>query len=175
MSEDLRQLAELLRARDELDFKIAEVTGRSARRGDVGEFIAAQVFDIELAMTATQPGHDGRFRSGPLHGATVNVKMYGEAVAGIDLSPHPCDYHLVLSGPRRPAGVVRHHRWCIAAAYLFATGRLFEQLNERNVKIGIATSIRKSDLEAARIFPDAGPTPPLSLSAKQRALLSLFS
>ncbi|GAA2369360.1 hypothetical protein [Dactylosporangium salmoneum] len=172
--DDLRRLAELLRTRDELDSKIAEVTGRSARQGDVGEFIAAQVFDIELANTATQAGHDGKFRSGPLKGATANVKMYGDAVAGIDLSPHPCDFHLVLSGPRRPAGASRHHRWRIFAVYLFATGRLIDLLNERSVKIGIATSVRRSDLETARIFPDARLTPSLLLTEEQGRLLSLF-
>ncbi|MEV4662762.1 hypothetical protein AB0J85_12510 [Micromonospora echinofusca] len=61
MTETLRQLAALLRTRDELDARIAALTGRSARPGDVGEFIAAQVFDIELADTAVQAGYDGVF------------------------------------------------------------------------------------------------------------------
>ena len=67
----LLQLAELLRIRNELDARISQLTGRSARPGDVGEFIASRVFDIELAATATQAGYDGRFRSGPLAGRTV--------------------------------------------------------------------------------------------------------
>jgi hypothetical protein len=36
------------------------------RPGDVWEFIAARIFDLELAATATQAGYDGTFRSGPL-------------------------------------------------------------------------------------------------------------
>jgi hypothetical protein len=57
--DDLRRLAELLVVCDELDARIAEVIGRSARPGDVGESIAARVFDIELTASATQAGCDG--------------------------------------------------------------------------------------------------------------------
>ncbi|HET8681190.1 MAG TPA: hypothetical protein VFM54_04875 [Micromonosporaceae bacterium] len=66
----LSQLADLLRRRDALDGRIAEITGRSARQGDVGELVAARVFDIELARHAVQAGYDGRFRSGPLKDRT---------------------------------------------------------------------------------------------------------
>jgi len=45
----LSRLADLLRQPDVLDMQIAAITKRSARQGDVGELIAAQVFDIELA------------------------------------------------------------------------------------------------------------------------------
>jgi hypothetical protein len=64
VSGDLLRLAQLLTARDALDGQIAELVGRPARPGDVGEFIAAQVFDLELAASATQAGYDGIFRSG---------------------------------------------------------------------------------------------------------------
>ncbi|MEU5941141.1 hypothetical protein ABZ807_18550 [Micromonospora sp. NPDC047548] len=175
VTEKLHQLAALLRARDDLDTGIAVVTGRSARQGDIGEFIAAQVFDIELAGTATHAGHDGTFKSGPLAGRTVNVKTYGDAFTGIDISPHPCDFYLVFSGPPRPLGTVRHHRWQIAAAYLLDTRRLLETLSSRGVKIGIATSIRRADLEAAQIFPDTNPDAPLRLASEQAALLALFA
>ncbi|GAA1795962.1 hypothetical protein HC028_23205 [Planosporangium flavigriseum] len=174
VNDDLHSLAELLRVRDEAEARIAEVTGRSARQGDVGEFIASRVFDIELAATATQAGHDGVFRSGPLMGRTVNIKTYGDAFTGIDISPHPCDYYLVLSGPRRPAGTVRHHQWQISEAFLFDTARLRALLTERDVKIGMATSVRKSDLEAVRVFPEPGPNSPLLLTPEQAALLALF-
>ncbi|WP_326563859.1 DUF6998 domain-containing protein [Micromonospora peucetia] len=152
MTETLRQLAALLRDRDELDARIAALTGRSARPGDIGEFIAAQVFDIELAA-AVQAGYDGTFRSGPLAGRTVNVKIYGDAFTGLDISLHHCDHYLILSGPARPPGAVRHHRWRISTAYLLDSRRLLETLTARGVKIGIATSIRRGDLEAAQVFP----------------------
>ncbi|WP_446210122.1 hypothetical protein [Micromonospora sp. IBSANI012] len=175
MTGDLHQLAALLRARDDLDARIAKLTGRSVRQGDIGEFIAAQVFGIDLAGIATQAGHDGTFRSGPFAGQTVNVKTYGDAFTGIDISPHPCNLHLVLSGPRRPLGAVQHHQWRISAAYLFNTRRLLETLNGRGVKVGTATSIRRNDLEAAQIFPTAGSDSPLRLTPEQTALMSLFA
>lgn len=175
MTDELHQLAALLRDRDALDAKIARLTGRSARQGDIGEFVAAQVFDIELAENPVQAGHDGTFRSGPLAGRTVNVKTYGDAFAGIDISPHSCEFYLVFSGPRRAVGAVTHHRWQVSAAYLLDTRRLRETLTGRGVKIGTATSIRKADLEAARIFPDSNPNAPLRLASEQVALLSLFA
>jgi hypothetical protein len=43
--------------------------------GHLGEWLAAQVFDIELEVTAAAAGIDGRFRSGPLPGRTVNIRQ----------------------------------------------------------------------------------------------------
>jgi len=175
VDDELRQLADLLRLRDDLDARIAALTGRSARQGDVGEFIASKVFDIELAATAVQAGYDGRFRSGPLTGGTVNIKTYGDAVTGLDIGLHPCDFYLVFSGPPRAVGPVRHHRWRISAVYLFDTHRLTTDLVARNTKIGIATSLRRSDLAAAQLFPAGSATAALSLTKRQSAMLSLFS
>jgi len=173
--DDLARLADLLHQRDGLDAKIAQIVGRSARPGDVGEFIAARIFDIELSASATQPGYDGTFRSGPLRGKTVNIKTYGDILGGIDIGPHPCDHYLVLTGPPRktPAGV-RHHPWRITGVYLFDIARLVATLHGRGVKIGIATSLRKADAEAARVFPPTGRSP-LALTPEQVALLRLFA
>jgi len=163
----LAELATLLADRARIDASIARLTGRSARPGDVGEFIAAQIFDIELARTAVQAGHDGKFRSGVFAGRTVNVKLYGDAGGGIDLGIHPCDMHLVLSGPRTS-------RFAITHVYLFDTEQLLASLRARGVKIGIATSLRRADLDAARIYPDPAPTAAYLLTAEQRNLLALF-
>jgi len=54
VDEQLHRLSELLRQCDLLDAEIAAITGRSGWPGDVGEFIAAAVFDIALALL--QPG-----------------------------------------------------------------------------------------------------------------------
>jgi hypothetical protein len=70
----LRELAALLIERDGIETQIARITKRSARQGDIGEFIASRIFDIELATNAAQAGHDGHFRSSDLAGRTVNVK-----------------------------------------------------------------------------------------------------
>ncbi|MEU4569497.1 hypothetical protein [Micromonospora sp. NPDC023956] len=175
MAEDLRRLAALLRDREELDDRITALIGRPARPGEIGEFIAARVFDIALAGNAVQAGYDGVFRSGPLAGRTVNVKNYGDALSGLDISSHPCDHYLVLSSRPQPLGTVRHHRWEIAAVYLFDAHRLRETLTGRGVRIGIATSIRRADLHAAQVFPATNPAAPLRLSPEQVALLSLFT
>ncbi|MFD6563864.1 hypothetical protein [Micromonospora profundi] len=126
LTETLRQLAALLQARDELGARIAALTGRSAQPGDIGEFIASQVLDIELADTAIQAGYDGVFRSGPLADQAVNVKTYGDAFAGLDIRPHSCDLYLILSGLARTSGTVQHHRWQISTMYLLDTCRLLE-------------------------------------------------
>jgi hypothetical protein len=76
--------------------------------------------------------------------------MYGSVGDGIDVSPHACDYYLVLSGPRKPLGVVRHHRWSIAKVYLFDSRRLLASFADRGVKVGIATSLRVGNLAAAQ-------------------------
>jgi len=80
-----------------------------------------------------------------------------------------------LTGPPRGGSVgVRHHPWRITGVYLFEMARLLAVFRERGVKIGIATSLRKSDVEAARVFPESDRSP-LSLSPDQVALLKLFT
>jgi hypothetical protein len=78
----------------------------------------------------------------------------------LDISPHPCDYYLVLTGP---AGQARVLPWIIDSVFLFERERLLATLRARGVEIGIATSARKADWEAARIFPPQQ-TSPLLLS-----------
>ncbi|WIM93248.1 hypothetical protein ACTOB_005221 [Actinoplanes oblitus] len=175
MDDRLASLAALLRDRDDVEQRIAGITQRSARQGDVGEFIAACVFDIELAPSAVQAGHDGWFRSGPLEGRTVNIKTYGSAADGIDISSHSCDYYLVLSGPPKPAGAVSHRRWSIWAVYLFDRQRLLAEFTDRGVKVGVATSVRAGDLTAARLYPVPGENAPFHLTAEQQATLALFT
>ena len=45
---NLERLAELLRERNRVSTKIAALIGRPALNSHVGEYIASQVFDIEL-------------------------------------------------------------------------------------------------------------------------------
>lgn len=171
---ELQQLVRLLRERDELDARITRIVGRSARPGDVSEFVAARVFDIRLAVNTVQAGHDGMFRSGPLSGQTVNVKLYGDARAGIDIGSHPCDYYLVLSGPPRFSAKVAPPRWSISAVHLFETDHLLRTLRGRGTRVGIATGIRRADLEASQIYPETGELAPLQLTDHQHRLLKLF-
>jgi len=57
---------------------ITGVIERPMTAGHAGEWIAAQVFDIELEMWASQSAIDKRFRGGPLVGRSVNIKWYLE-------------------------------------------------------------------------------------------------
>ena len=95
----LAALAGFLRVRHAIDDEIATLIGQTPTPGHVGEVVAAAVFDIELAASGVNPGFDGHFRSGALAGKTVNVKAYAERTGLLDISPHACDWYLVLMGP----------------------------------------------------------------------------
>jgi len=60
----LAELALLLRKRNAIDAEIAQVIQRPMTSGHAGEWIAAQVFDIELESNAAMAAYDGHFRSG---------------------------------------------------------------------------------------------------------------
>ncbi|MGI8999101.1 MAG: hypothetical protein ACR2GO_05275 [Candidatus Limnocylindria bacterium] len=59
---DLERLSFRVRLRNMIDQEMATVLGRPPSPGNLGEFIASKVFDIELAPTGVNPGHDGEFR-----------------------------------------------------------------------------------------------------------------
>jgi hypothetical protein len=171
MPDDLERLAELIRIKNEADLGIANLLGRPCERGSIGEFVAAEIFGIRLMESAAHPGYDGVFQEGVLAGKSVNIKTYGRQEYVLDISPHPCDYYLVLAGPPGQAPV---RPWVIESVFLLDRERLLSQLGERRVKVGVATSVRKADWEAARIFPPH-PTSPVLLSEGQVAGLSLFA
>jgi hypothetical protein len=171
MREDLERLAELIRIKNDADLAIAQLIGRPCAPGTIGEFVAAHVFAIELMRSGSHPGYDGVFQDGPLAGKTVNIETYSRYESVLDISAHPRDYYLVLTGP---PGQAPNLPWVIDSVFLFDREHLLADLGERGVKIGLATSVRKADWEAARIFPP-GPTSPLQLSARQLAWLRLFS
>lgn len=84
--DSLAQAATLLRQRNAIDVELARLIHRPMTSGYLGEWIAAQIFDIELEASAVAAGIDGRFRSGPLQGRTVNIKWAAEIYA-IYLAP----------------------------------------------------------------------------------------
>lgn len=155
----LSQLADLLRVRNDIDNRIAAVLDRPASIGHLGEYIAAHVFDIELAESATNKGHDGRFRSGPLAGRTVNIKWYGKLEYLLDINAQaPADYYLVLSGPRSRSGTSRgdSRPLIIESVHLFDGQKLLAVLEDRGSKIGTATSVPKSLWDEAQVYPSRG-------------------
>ena len=76
MTGELEHLAELIRAKNEADLSIARLLGRPALFGNIGEFVAARVFSIDLMPSGSHAGYDDIFCVPPLAGRTVNMKTY---------------------------------------------------------------------------------------------------
>ena len=170
----LAALAELLRARHSIDDEIATLIDQTATSGNIGEVVAASIFDIELAVSGVNPGYDGHFRSGWLAGSTVNVKAYAERTGILDISPHPCDWYLVLMGPPRASMEKgRSLPFRIAGMYLFDIQAVKAVLTAAGLRIGVASSVRKVYWEAAEIYPNPAPEAVLIPDEIQRRLLGM--
>lgn len=172
----IKRAAELLSKRNAVDAGIAGIMHRPMTSGHLGEWIASQVFDISLEPTATATAIDGRFRSGPLQGRTVNVKWYLKREGLLDMAESDqLDYYLVLTGP--PSGAVSSRDatrpWCIEAAFLFDARQLRAEQVGRGVKPGAASSVLQRQWAAAEIYPAAGNSL-LEVTAQQADMLSLF-
>ncbi|HSL06989.1 MAG TPA: hypothetical protein VK887_03330 [Pseudonocardiaceae bacterium] len=175
--EDVHKIASLLHERNVTDEKIAAVIDRPMTAGHLGEWIAAQVFDIELETSAVTAAIDGRFRAGPLQGRSVNVKWYLKREGLIDMTESPTlDYYLILAGPASAAMSSRGGRrpWCIETVYLFDAKQLLDEQQSRRVKTGVASSVRAAQWAAAEIYPRAT-NRILPMSSGQVALLKLFA
>ena len=174
----LEKLAALLRQRNSIDDAIAALIDRPAHSSHLGEFVAAEIFDIKLAESAVQKGSDGHFTSGPLAGQSVNVKKYSLDNGILDIRSDPNavpNYYLVLTGPRSSAMSSRgtSQPWTIEAAYLFKANSLIEDLKQRNIKLNEATSVRRHYWNSAEIYPTQT-NRSLALTPKQHSLLALF-
>jgi hypothetical protein len=166
--ESLQQLAELLRQRNRIDDAIADIIGRPAEKGHIGEYIAATVFDVQLCNSATNPGSDGYFRSGALEGKSVDIKYLShKAQSGkwLDRKQRP-DFYLVLTGPRTPAGSSKGQKrsFVIAHVFLFARSTILS-LNGNSIPLAL--------WESAEIYPQPI-NPLLTLTERQREMLRLF-
>ena len=86
------------------------------------------------------------------------------------------DFYLVLTGPYAAAISSRSatRPWQIDAVYLFDAADLLERLHARNIKIGVATSVRQRLWQDAEIFPQAR-NALLPLTPAQFSLLQLFA
>jgi hypothetical protein len=158
VDESAAYIASLLRQRNEIDSSIAKVINRPVTAGHLGEWIASQIFDIVLEESAATQGFDGRFRSGPLQGYTVNIKWYMKRTGLLDTTAFPgLDYYLVLTGPPTPSGSSRgvSRPWCIQAAFLFEERLLNAEQAARGIKSGIASSVIRRLWDEAEIYPQA--------------------
>lgn len=175
--EDLRRLADLIRVRNANEVEITRVIGRPALIGHVGEYIASSIFNIALEPSAVNPGSDGHFRSGPLSGKSVNIKMYGKREWLLDIHPdYVPDFYLVLTGPKTTAMTSRGatRPWGIEEVFLFEAGPLIDRLRARGVKLGVTTSVREREWTFARIWPVSLGSP-LELTRTQQDDLRLFA
>jgi hypothetical protein len=166
----LRELARLLRVRNPIDTEISQIIHRPMTAGHAGEWIAAHVFDIELESIASMAAYDGHFRSGPLAGKTVNVKWYLKQESVLDMTNSDAlAYYLVMTGPppQLPLAKGGPGPWVIESLYLFDTHRVLTDLRQSNIKIGLATSVRKNQWSAAEICPKRS-CPFLTVSDEQR-------
>lgn len=175
MDNDVTRIAGLLRQRNAIDAEIALVIGMPMTSGHLGEWIASMVFDIDLEPSATAEAIDGRFRSGPLAGRTVNIKWYLKREGLLDMTSSPAlDFYLVLAGPAAAAASSRGgtRPWTVEAVYLFDARQLRDEQAARGVQQGVASSVLRAQWDAAEIYPRAGAR--LPLTAGQAGFLSLL-
>ena len=168
----LTALSVLLKRKNEVEREMTSIIGRPLEKGHFGEFVAAAIFGIELCGSATQEGYDGWFRGGALDGKTVNIKYYTKHDGLLDLKrENGPDYYLVLTGPAAdPAASCGQTRpWVIESVFLFQAAELLGKLT---VKVGIATSVRKSLWKDAKIYPCDSSLLPLEQS--QKDMIALF-
>ena len=96
----------MIRQRSEVEVAITRIIGRPAQIGHIGEYIAAKVFRIALAPSASEKGYDGRFEDGPPQGRTVNIKWYAKREGVLDIEPRSDCASVVCADHRR--AIIRH-------------------------------------------------------------------
>lgn len=174
--EKLKGLSRLIQTRNEVAAEITAVINRPAQLGHIGDYIAAEIFNITLERSASTKSIDGFFCDGALKDRSVNVKWYAKQEGLLDITlDAPPDYYLVLAGPRAPAGSSRGdvRPWVITSVHLFDATALIAALQQRQIKIGVATSVRNHYWDAAEIYPQHNNTI-YKPTALQRDMLSLF-
>ena len=174
--DEVARIASLLTERNAIDDTIAVIIDRPMAAGHLGEWIAAQVFDIQLEHSASTAVIDGQFRTGPLRGHTVNVKWYLKQEGLLDMSESAAlDYYLVLTGPRSALLTSRGgtRPWRIDHAFLFHAPSLLAEQQSRGVKTGSQPASAEQNGSPPRSIPTKT-TGCCPLSDRQTGLLRLF-
>lgn len=172
---NLPQLASLLKSRNTIDGKMANLIGHSVQVQSVGEYIAAVIFGIVLDASSVHKERDGRFTRGPLMGHTVDIqwRTRHDGILHIKTDPPP-DYYLVFVGSKEATAIQSLSiPWVIESVHLFHAHELLLALRERGVQIGTGTSITGPLWERSEIFP-AQRNNMLILTNEEREMLALF-
>lgn len=112
---------------------------------------------------------------GRLKGQTLNVRWHLKQEGLLDMTASTALDYLVLAGPRSTVltSLDSHRPWRIDHVYLFHAPTLSAEQRARGVKTGVAASVRKSQWDAAEIYPVPSNRLP-TLSERQTGLLRLF-
>jgi hypothetical protein len=173
--ESVTAVARLVRERNEIDGEITRIINRPAVAGHLGEWLASQLFDIDLEPRDSAEAFDGRFASGPLATRTVNIEWISKRNGELGpTSSRAIDFHLVFTGPKALAltvkGLARPVR--INACYLFDARELESRQAAQGPASG-AASLLAEEWDAAEIFPDRN-SPLLTVGPEAHGLLALF-
>ena len=174
---DLERLAALIRDRNSIERSIASITGRPALTGHTGEYIAANIFDIQLVESASEKGIDGHFNTGPLADRSVNIKWYTVRQNLLDLTPEsPPDYYLVVTGAKTGGLPSRGQGYptTVSSVFLFEWEILLPALQLWKVKLGVTTSVAEYLGANAEIYPEQR-NGILVLTSAQHERLGLFA
>ena len=179
--QDLTHLADLIRIRNYVNNSVSKIIEGPAETGRIAEFVAAQIFDIDLAETFVNKAIDGWFRSPPaLACASVNVKYRSSSSKRLnienspDLNNHP-HYCLALRGPKLLKGPASEKTlpFVIDSVFLFDSHELIPALvAEGSAHIGPA--VKAIYWQQAMIYPTQV-NQALVLNGEQRAALALFA
>ncbi len=170
-NKELVKLSELIKLRNKVEIEAAEILEKPLLIGNVGDYIASEVFDIELHKDKKKKACDGYFRSGLLKGKSVNIKFYGRRGRLLDINQEALpDYYLVMMG--EPTKLSRCP-WNIESVHLFRAEEIEEELKAR-VKLGTATSVRQRYWEKAIIYPHNN-SEAYKISVEQFEMLELFA
>ncbi len=172
---NLPQLASLLKSRNTVDSKIANLIEKPVGVQSVGEYIAAAIFGIALEEKTTHKSSDGHFTRGLLAGKSVDIqwRIRHDGILHLKTDPLP-DYYLVFVGSKELATLhTLSIPWLIESIYLFHAVELYTALRERGVQIGTGTSITGPLWERAELYPMQRNNQ-LMLSAEERNNIALF-
>jgi hypothetical protein len=179
----LTQLAQVIRDKNRVDDKIAQIIGRPCERGHTGEYIASLILGITLESAANAKYYDGKFTEGTLAGKTVEIKWFGKLEYTLDIKLTQPDYYLVMTGTESPAenSKGKTRPWTINHVFLFDADDLLEKLRNRKklngegIKIGTATSVIQEFWQAAEVYPKPSRKALLILNDAQKKMLNQFS